>query len=213
MGITIKINNMCKSFSINTTEGINPISLHEIGIIELRILDILLILSITKVVCQSGIIFHEFCLVNQWRKELQVELEADEKERQKKLEAQQKEEEERQKEIADLKAGKFQKKSKQVKADESGGKTSSQEGAPLEEMMGDRSEDVVRVSEEKAVEEQGGLSCDKRLLQKASEACVNPIDKICLQCGDISHFVIIVLKTKEGELLINVSIYCRVFCY
>lgn len=38
MGITIKIDNMCESFSINTTEGINPSSLHEIGIIELQTL-------------------------------------------------------------------------------------------------------------------------------------------------------------------------------
>ena len=28
------IDNICKSFSINITDGINPISLHEIGIIE-----------------------------------------------------------------------------------------------------------------------------------------------------------------------------------
>ncbi|XP_048772983.2 transmembrane protein 232-like isoform X2 [Ostrea edulis] len=89
---------------------------------------------------------------DQWRKELQIELEMEEKERKKKLEIQQKEEEERQREIAELKAGKFRKKTKEGKREpdsrESVDKVSSEEGKQTEVVTGNTEEVNKNTTEE-----------------------------------------------------------------
>lgn len=76
----------------------------------------------------------------------------EEKERKKKLEIQQKEEEERQREIAELKAGKFRKKTKEGKREpdsrESVDKVSSEEGKQTEVVTGNTEEVNKNTTEE-----------------------------------------------------------------